>query len=771
MTNTFLIGAATHTLTRKGDQLASTVFATAGDSRFVFTPGEEGYGFHLEVCDADGWRRVTAEHNALVSGEAFDLRPTEISASEEALAISGCRSDESGEKYAWHGVVRPVPDTNWFHIEISLESDGFRIGVHGSVEPQISLNLGDLPPYERGDHVWFKTLVENPTRWNNEGRGNDFPALYYYDPYLRAEFRMFFDMTSMSWMGKDTIARFYSYSCAFRRLYDGKPSAEIGLLAESQSGNDFPAGPQVFSWYVSAHDLDSEPTPPTEQEALQDLIQSCLPLLRSTTGYWPERSTSWADFAHGCAADLMNTEHSWGSDDAGEYLLSYVDGRSDAWETTMAARGREYVGHEPCLEAALWALSPIDALQSAFPDGPYAGLQTRLERFVRAEVRRERSSVLSGLAQTTMPMGSWQYVYTLAEMWFLFADRDDGELLTKIRQEIDAVAIPLAANTQYLFPLQFDKQTLRKIGPGSAYAVSGTFALLMVDLASRTGEKRYLDEARNAIRTLVNVPIDAALQEVVLIAHAIDAADRLYGLTGESEWNEARKYFRAQTLRMMYWYEDKTSSRVAQASHLGMFLACANINYPAFFENIEADARLAATIHSEADPSATLQIIDYGRRTNFSFFPRCSPDMYGPMPLDFIPFEDVPILEGPNDAGFLGQEIYGAGFTFRAHLLWDAFASASDREVMVLSLDSYREAPRNPVSWEGSFLVFNSGNEAAETALSFPIIRMGDEGIVTLRTPAGTETRHVIAGGEILPVSLEPRRWAGMSVTVRRRTL
>jgi hypothetical protein len=38
-------------------------------------------------------------------------------------------------------------------------------------------------------------------------------------------FRMFFDMT----------ARFYSYRCGFRRHYDSRPTAEIGLLAETQS--------------------------------------------------------------------------------------------------------------------------------------------------------------------------------------------------------------------------------------------------------------------------------------------------------------------------------------------------------------------------------------------------------------------------------------------------------------------------------------------------------------------------------------------------------
>jgi hypothetical protein len=748
------------------------MFATTSGSRLVFTRGEEsqGYGFHLEVRDGETWRRVTGADNVLVSGESFDLRPTEITASGDGLVIAGSRTD-ADRKYAWQGTVMPVPGSSWLHVQITVDSDGFRIGEHRSVEPQISVNLGGLPPYERGDHVWFKTLVQNPTQWNGEGRGNDFPALSYYDPYLRAQFRMFFDMTPMSWMGEKTIARFYGYSCSFRRLYDGEPSAEIGLLAHSQSGNDFPAGPQVFSWYISADHLDDEPTPPAEQHALQELVESCLPLLRSSTGYWPEHSTSWADFAAGCGTDLMSTDHSWGSDESGEYLLSYVDGRSDAWEKTMAARGRQHVGSEPCLESALWALRPVDVLQSAFPDGPYAGLQARLDSFIREEVRRDRCQVISGLATTPTPMGSWQYIYILAEMWFLYAERGDDALLARIRREIDTVVMPMARQNQYLFPLQFDKQSLRKIGPGSAYAVSGTYALLMVDLAARTGQTQYLDEARSAIRTLANVPIDAALQEVVLIAQAIDAADRLHAMTGEAEWDEARKYFRAQTLRMMYWYDDTTSPRVQQASQLGMFLACANINYPAFFENIEADARLATAILAEDDPAATLQVLDYGRRNNFSFFPRCSPDMYGPMPLDFIPFEDVPILEGPNDAGFLGQEIYGAGFTFRAHLLWDAFASASDREVMVLSVDSYREAPTSTTTWQGTFLLFNSRSEPVETAISFPIIAGSDEGQVTLTSPDGKVSKHAIAGDQTLPVKLGPRGSASMGVAVVRRTV
>ncbi len=730
--------------------MTSALSATTDHSRFVLDES----GFHLEVLDVGAWRRVTALGNPLVGGAAFDLRPSDVTASGDGLAFSGAAP------WPWRGTVRPVPGTDWFHVEVVVSSGGFRIG-DGAVEPQITIDLGALPPYERGDHVWFKTLVENPTQWNGEGRGNDFPALSYYDPYLKTAFRMFFDMTAMSWMGEETIARFYSYRCGFRRHYDGRPTAEIGLLAETQSGHDFPPGEQVFSWYVSAEQVSDEPTPPTEQDALNELVRACLPLLRTSAGHWSGGSLNWGDIADGCAADLMDSEHCWAADEEGEFLVAYVDGRSDAWTVTMEARGREHSGLGPCLEAALWALRPLDALD----DDRFADLRQRLEDFVRAELQRDRCLILSGVSDVTAPIGTWQYLYILADVWFLFAHRDDRDMMARIRAEVESVAIPLAANTQYLFPLQFDKRTLRKIGPGSNYAAAGTYALLMADLAARTGEERYLTEAGNALRALGNVPVDDAVQEVVLMAHAVEAADRL---GPDPQWVELRRYFQAQTLRMMYWYDDRTSDRAGLSSHLGMFLACANIGYPAFFENIETDARLASVAPSEADPAPLLRVLDYGRRANFAFFPRCSPDMYGPMPLDFVPFEEVPILEGPNGAGFLGQEIYGAGFSFLAHLLWDAFATAADRDVMVLNTRPYGTARPDARTWEGSFLVFNSRDEPVHTSVAFPVAAAGDRVAVTVTTPDGT-----VAGQDVdahgLPLRLDAGGWVRLRATVTRR--
>lgn len=693
--------------------------------------------------------------------------PDTIAEADGRLQMEGLRQLQTGESYQWRGSVSPVPGTSWFHVLVEIDSGGFPIALAGPPEPELKLDLGALPAYERGDHVWWKTLVENPAQWNNEARGNDFPATYYFDPALKTEFFLFFDMTAMSWMGRESLTRFYDYKSGFRRRIEGVPTAELGLLAQTQSGNLFPEGRQHLSWYVAANYLADEPAPPTEQEAVPRLVEMCLPLTRSSEGHWPTNATSWASFAENCAIDLMSDEHAWGIDDLGEYLLNYVDGRSDAWEKAFAARGKTYNRREVCLEAAIWALRPLDVLQAWIPDAPYRELVERLEGFVRRELLAPRSQMLTGLAEQTTMLGTWQYLYKLSDAWFIYSARDDAEMTARIVAEVEQVVLPLAAHTQYLFPLQFDKKSLGKLGPGNNVAVCGLYALFMAELARALDSGFYLEEARRALRTLANVSIDDALQEVFLIAQAVDAAARLHRLTGEIEWKQLNEYFRAQTLRMMYWYDDLTSARTAGADHLGMFLACANINYPAFFENIEVDARLAGALSFDPRPGELLKVIDYGRRNNFSFFPECSPELFGPMPLDYIPFEQVPILDGPLDVDFVGQEIYGAGWTFRAHLLWDAYARSSDREVMIVNMDSYREPDCGP--WSGSFYVFNSTGEDRETRLSFPVIPDGQEGVVTLHLDDGS-TRALTAGrSETMPLTVPGAGWLRVDLAVSER--
>lgn len=684
--------------------MTAHVASASGAGRVTLIPG---VGVQLEVREADAWRVVSVP-GPLVSGLHFELVPQSVDVIGDALTLAGASA--AG---VWTGSVSAVPGSDWVRFVVDLASVG--IDLDG-VEPEIRLDLGALPPYERGNHFWFKTIVENPPQWNHEGRGNGFPALYYYDPAGKAEYSMFFDLTAMSWMSRTAGARFLDYRCGVRRRFDELPALELGLLTSGRGGSALPAGPTRFEWYVSVAHRDDVPMPPTEQEALIALVDACLTLLRPSGERWPEHSLSWTELADGLATDLMNDEHAWRTSDGEEHLLAYVDGRSEAWVGALEARGKQFLGLGPCLDSALWLLRPLDAAIARFPQSPWGGLRDRVDALAQRELLRADSVLLGGPTAAPQEMGTWQYVYMLADAWSIYSARGIAAITDRIRSEVDAVLLPFAHAVQYVFPLSFDKSTLRKYGPGANVGTAGTYAMFMLELARTTGERHYVLEAQNALLALANVPIDDALQEVFFSAHALDAADELFALTGDEQWRGLRHYFRAQAIRMMYWYDDRTSPALATVDHLGMFEACLGINYPALFENLEMDARLAASLPFDRAPEATLRVLDYGRRNNASFYPAVNPDVFGPMPLAFVPYEELPLLDGSIDAGFLGQEIYGSGWTFRAWLLWEAFATAADREVMIVNTDSYHERADRL-----GFVVYNGTTVERTTTIEFMV--------------------------------------------------
>ena len=726
-----------------------------GEFRIVFSDGATP-GFHLEVLENGEWRIASAANNALVSGPSFDLRPSDIHISKEGLNLNGINTLHG---YRWSAHIQRA-GTQWIKVDITIDSEGFTLGKIGGIEPEIVLDLGLLPPYERGDHVWFKVNIDNPTKWNDEARSNDFPATYFYDPYSHNEFRMFFDMTSMSWMGPDNLARFRDLRCGYRRRFDGQLRAELGLIGETQSGFVFPKGKQKIVYYIGAAHREHFPTPPSAREELTSLVQAALTLLPHPSKF-PEGATSWTKFAQGAAIDLMDSEHSWSRDSDGEHLMGYVDARSDAWEKAMNARGRDWEGTGPCLEAGLWILHPLQILSQYRPDLPFDALRKRVNEFTRRNILSSKSDLFSGIADRPMNVGTWQYIYIIGECWRIYSMSNDNEVLEKILQEIHAVMLPMVVNTGGVLPLEFDKSTLRKIGSGDGHAIAGLFALLMVEIAEYTSDQIYLEHAKSALITLYNLPINTITQESFLTAHAADAADRLSRIDHENhEWAEMSRYFLAQSLRMMYWYNDRTSARNSMVEQLGMFVACGTINYPAFFENLEMDARISALLDVGVSTKDLLKVLDYGRRVNFHFFPQIQPDLYGEMPLQYIPYEEVPVLEGGLESdGFIGQEIYGSGWVFRALLMWEAIAFCSNKELMVVTTNSYRE------SSTVELLISNSTATVQQGEISFPGVGVGQIASISLSVDGETALDFEITFGSTIPIELSPDEYA--SITYR----
>ncbi|MDL9978733.1 hypothetical protein [Microbacterium candidum] len=684
------------------------ITSSTGEFRVAVCTSARGTTISVDVKTAvGGWSSATVPA-PILSGEAFALTTQSRGVEGATATLSGVGTNRP---FVWRLAVETT--TGWLAFELTIDSDGFDIG-HDAPQPGIQFDLGALPPYERGNHFWFTTNVSAPSTWNRSAAGNDFPGAYYFDPYRRCELELFVDLGASTWFGEDSALRLYEYTCGVVRSFRPEPSAEFGFIGTAPARmRSFPRGRHVLRWYVAARRRDDlGGVSPTEQDALRQLVADCLRLVDTPTDEWHGSPGAWADAAASAAGELMSDGLAWRSDDLGDYLLAYVDARSDAWSAAFAAKGETWNGDGPCLDAALWLLRPLQLLRATTAQSELAKLTDRVDDFATREAADPRSRILSGRHDAQTEMGTWQYVYLLADTWYLYGE---SELRERILAEIESVLIPLAHRVGYNFPLSFDKSALAKLGPGGNAGSAGTYAMLMASLAaSESDPERYTEEARRALRALANLHIDDVPQEAVLAPHAMVAADELARQEPGGEWAELREYFLAQTLRAMYWYDDPLPVGAVRGARIGMFQACTGIVYPAFFEDVEVAVRLASVVDRERDPRGLLRVLDRARRVNVGFLPAfgSEPDSFT---LPHIPFEELPMLDGARSGGSIGQEIYGAGWLYWAHLLWDALAVSDNPQVMVLNADPDPGRAGTP----GRFVAYNGTDVAQEATIRF----------------------------------------------------
>jgi hypothetical protein len=747
---------------------------TLGQTRLDFRAagGAGGLGYGLSVRTDDGsWRAVSAPDNPLVRGSTFNLYPTEATRQDDfTLALRGTRRVDSAAgddartaiEYAYTATVQADLRQNWFRFDVEIDSPRpIPLAMIDGFEPEIMLDLGPLPPYERGDHVWFMIAIQNPTKWNDHAHGNDMPATYLYDAYLKAEFMMFFDFTAMSWMSFENVARFLNYRCGYKRRYQPHPAAAMGLYADGFSGKTFPAGKQRFVYYLTAAPRAETPG---EDEAVQWLVERCLPLLPPLSR-WPAKATSWGDFSRHCARDLMADGHAWRrGPDGQEFLLNYVDAHSPAWKEAIEARGRPFDMNQPCLESAVWAAHPLSVLCAIEPVPVYEQLNERLLAFLDRMVAADRTPLAP--ATDDAPRGSWQHLYMIEQMFQVARLQDDESLMRQVRREFDETIVPLTRKLQYMLPLTFGKRSLKQVGAGDTYSLLGTYASLALDLHDWTGDETYLEEAKRGLRVNARLPVNSVHQEVFLLGMGVHAAARLAAIAADDaereEFTGICRYLTAQTLRMLHWFDDRTTPETRAISTLGMFLACASINYPALFENIETLARIAPALKLIGADASLLRVFDHARKNNFYFFPQCLPDDYH-APLKYVPLENIGILEGPPPTT-VGAEIYGAGWTFRAYLMWEALGRSTDREIMVLNLDQFDERRQIAAGeWDLRFIAFNPTAEPRESELVFPLA-VERAATITARGATGATSAPLSAGR--FSMRLEPGEIRWLNVVV-----
>ncbi|GGD90210.1 hypothetical protein [Paenibacillus nasutitermitis] len=644
---------------------------------FQYKDDVQGYGYTLQNETGGQWEAMSAQFQPLIRGSRFDLYPDEIrQISALELAVSGTKRDQDTLLYTWSGTITADRESGWLQVDLALMGEGTMLINSNVAEPEITVGLGDLPPYERGDHVWYKTNIDNPTKWNDEAGGNDFPACYYYDSYKKFGVMLFFNMTKMGWMAEAGIPRFLHYRCGMRRNYSHeKGNLVVGLIGDAPLAVEFPLQHSRFSYALRCLAMDE---PPTERSAVVDLVEACLHFVPREASL-PPGATSWRDFGIRCAEDLLDEDACWNGNGSYNMLIPYVNGVSPAWEESFQAKGLTVdFRNQPGMDAALMMIHPLTEISRSAPSPVYEELRRKVWEFIRHagdEFLENRPRV----------WGTWQYIFLLEEWWRAAWFEEDGETSARIEAAVEAVVIPLAQRSAYLFPLSFRAPELKKHGNGDNLPVAGAYSYFMLLLYRAKGEKRYLEEAERSLRVLLHLPVNDLHQESFLLSMAIQAADGLFKETGDIAYEEAYRYLLAQNLRMMYWFNDPGFT---DYKLWGMFQACTPMLYPAFFENLECAARIASTLKDRSPSDGLIRALNQARMNNFYCFPKCLPEKFRLSELDYIPLENLGTLED-DKTGYAGQEIYGAGQTFRAALLWDQWASCSDERLYMMNLDGY----------------------------------------------------------------------------------
>lgn len=697
--------------------------------RFENSAEHGGYGFRISCTDERN--RWSAPLNPFVRGASFDLYPQSlVTANADCVELRGRQSarNPAGEIFDYDYRVRASRAASgpWLRIDVELDlEDDLQLDFGRGYEPELTVDLGELPPYERGDHVWFVTHVRNPTKWNDEEFGNDMPACYVFDPYLNLELQLFFDFEAMNWMSFENLSRYFCYRCGYRRSYPApRGRADFGLFAERYSGKTIRRGKVRFAYYLAGRHRDGQSDAPTAAEALQTLVDDCL-LLLPASAPWPPGAESWRETALGCARD-MNTEGlAWRRDaDGHEYILNYVSGHSPAWKAVAEARGAKFDMDVPCLDTAAWTVISLDPLVAMRPDdGPsFDQLRQRLLRFIRDRVDDTlgiRFDTPGGTSRSpsTRPLGCWQYVFDLHTL--LLTGRRNGlnQLVAKTEAEVDAFLVPAARTFGYLFPLQWHLADCRPVRTGDTHGIAALYATIMLDRYERDRNRQWLNEAENSMAALMRLPLNAVHQEIFLLGFAVRAAARLFLATHSFRHERSYRYFLAQTLRAIYWSRDRNIPAWDAINVTGMFNACSPINYSAIFENIETLAQIAPTLKTFPPSEGLLKVFNLNRTNNLHYYPKYLPPALRPSAALYIPREDIPQFGGPD--AFIGQALYGAGYTFRAYTLWEAYAFAEDRNVMVLHLDAYEEPSRHG---EHHFLIYNPLSRCVATRVRLPLL-------------------------------------------------
>jgi hypothetical protein len=275
-------------------------------------------------------------------------------------------------------------------------------------------------------------------------------------------------------------------------------------------------------------------------------------------------------------------------------------------------------------------------------------------------------------------MDSWYLYHSLLNLSRL-ALRGDETARKLFLDSID-YAIEVARKFKYQFPVFYNLDSVEVIkaetkkGRGGENDVAGQYAHVMMQAWDLTKEQRYLEEAKEAARSLQGLGFNMLYQANSTIFSS-GAMLRLWKETGDELYLNLSYLSIANIFNNMWLWECNYGYARSYATFFALF-PLKNAPYTAVYEEVEAVAALhdyLSYLDGNAPEWLKILIPEFIRALMFKgsfYYPPVLPEeVIAQEPRSgetnkklWIPLEDI--HDGREQAGPVGQEVYGAGLPF-----------------------------------------------------------------------------------------------------------
>ena len=779
-------------------------YIVAGNQKVEFTKNASGlYEMKTYVKKNGNWTVFFDSDEPLIQGESFDSYPTQASvltdtAAKKVLKLTGTAA--KGYRFTYLLTVESDSPNVHFEITNELTED---IQLSGR-EPIIMLwkngiNLKDklsinqeVPNYQTLDDTVY---------WNS-----CFPATYLYTDGM--ESGIYFDMTPMTWYSmKDGVQRF-KVSQARTIERDGKTGIGLDIRKDLMPGAKIKKGNMVIDFYLFGN---GDVSKPTKLNALNKLVENFGTTLPSSAP-WPvnyvdEGKTTYKDYVQKITKNLLVDGVTYKA-----LSTKSMNGTTIGWTDGPVFTDRliDRILHRPgyalnCSPTGNNGSTSIYGdwncnANTIIPWIAYNRINTNPlhKRFLKfgldsMNLYYDREAKLIRSFEATPSYSGTGLEFIFQNFFFhhstLWASNMveqadfDPSLNGKFLMSTQGL-MTLAKNVDYVFPQLWDVSTMsagksidekelgvtREVWGGAAYAYNMCLAY------DQTGNKTYLEEAKKAIvklftnmsfyandlkQKLYTDPYDFPINEVSTAPWGVAACQLLYRYTGDTAYLTYSKDIRNMTLRLMNWYESALADDPIDQSiaGLGLVHAFSKTDTTCTWENIMTYMPMITEFKNlEVAPDSTmLKIYNIFRANAFYFMgPTWNPETvptakrYTSGPAGYLAVEDYYSAETPTPMGNFGPNTYMSNGPMYCYLMYEAYAEASDRDVMAMNLDIVDAQQKMVNGVERNFIFYNGAEATKSFKMNFKDLKADAQYRMTTIDSKGKLVAKTLKGSELM---------------------